>query len=53
VLGIGFELHRVDEIFEFLRASGSEPAVTVRITDLDVDITSDKELVVSADIAVP
>lgn len=53
VLGIGFELHRVDEIFEILPVSGSEPAVTVRITDLDAEITSDKELVVSADIAVP
>ncbi|MGB6895074.1 MAG: hypothetical protein WBF37_03900 [Dehalococcoidia bacterium] len=53
VLGIGFELHRVDEIFEILPVSGPEPAVTVRITDLDAEITSDKELVVSADIAVP
>lgn len=53
VLGIGFELHRVDEIFEILPASGPEPAVMVRITALDVEITSDKELVTSADIAVP
>ncbi len=52
-LSIGFELHRVDEIFEFLAASGAEPAVNVRITALDSQITSDKELVVSADIAVP
>lgn len=53
VLGIGFELHRADEIFEILPTSGTEPAVMVRIIDLDVDITSDRELVVSADIAVP
>lgn len=53
VLGFGFELHRVDEIFEILPASEPEPAVTVRIADLDVDITSDKELVISADIAAP
>lgn len=53
VLSIGFELHRVDEIFEILPASGPEPPVTVRITDIDVEITSDKELVVRVDIAVP
>jgi len=53
VLGIGFELHREDEIFEILSASEPQPAVTVRIADLDAEITSDKELVVSANIAVP
>jgi len=53
VLAIGFELHRQDEIFEILSAFDSQPAVTVRIADLDAEITSDKELVVSADIAVP
>lgn len=53
VLGIGFELHRADEIFEILPTSGTEPAIMVRIIDLDVDITSDRELVVSADITVP
>jgi len=52
VLSIGFELHRVNEIFELVAASGPEPAVTVRITSLDAEITSDKELVASADIAV-
>lgn len=53
VLGIGFELHRENEIFEILDAAPPEAAVTVRITDMDVDITSDEELVASADIAVP
>lgn len=53
LLAVGFELHRVDEVFEIVPAAGPEPAVTVRITDMDVDITHDKELVVSADIAVP
>lgn len=53
VLGIGFELHRVNEIFEIVPAAGLEPAVNVRITDMDVEITSDEELVASADIAVP
>ena len=53
VFGIGFELHRVDELFEILPASGVEPAVIIRITDMDVEITSDEELEVSADIAVP
>lgn len=53
VFGIGFELHRVDELFTLVAASGAEPAVRIRITDLDAEINADEEFVVSADIAVP
>ena len=53
LLGIGFELHRVDEVFELVSVAGSEPAVNIRIASLASEITSDRELVVSADVAVP
>jgi hypothetical protein len=53
ILGVGFELHRVDELFKIVPAAGVEPAVIVRIIDLDAEITADEELVASADIALP
>jgi hypothetical protein len=53
ILGVGFELHRVDELFRIVPAVGAEPAVIVRIIDLDAEITADEELVASADIALP
>jgi hypothetical protein len=52
-LSVGLELHRVDELFEVVPANEEARAVIIRISDMDAEITSEKELVVTVQIEVP